>query len=100
MNNKQELIKLINFIVEISNIPENIWFKNDLASRLLPKSSSQLTDSRLVHCQKVPFKLLPHGLCTVRKFPSIYRLMACALSESSFQLTASWFVHCQKVPFN
>ena len=43
MNNKQELIKLINFIVEISNIPENIWFKNDLASRLLPKSSSQLT---------------------------------------------------------
>ena len=43
MNNKQELIKLINFIVEISNIPDNSWFKNDLVSKLMPKSLSQLS---------------------------------------------------------
>ena len=49
MNKKQELIKLINFIVEISNIPDNRWFKNDLVSKLLPKSSSQLSNKNEIN---------------------------------------------------
>ena len=63
MNNRQELIKLINFIVEISNIPYNSWFKNELVSKL----DSKKIGTRLLfggNLLKQPaFKNTPKRVC-------------------------------------
>ena len=43
--NKQDLLKLLNFIIEISAIPNNNWFKNELIEKLANKNITRISSS-------------------------------------------------------
>lgn len=40
--NKQDLLKLLDFIIEISAMPNNNWFKNELVNKLVPLNSPKI----------------------------------------------------------
>ena len=44
---KKNLQKLVEFVIELSNIKENKWFKDELSKSLITSNSSRLTSSQL-----------------------------------------------------
>ena len=39
--NKQDLVKLLDFIIEISSTPNNNWFRKELVNKLVPLTASK-----------------------------------------------------------